>query len=162
MRNYLPMVALVMLAACQSPSTTKQFEKMQATEPIAAKKPKELTQHGDVRIDNYYWLNERENPEVIAYLEAENRYKDTMLQPVKQLREDLFNEIKGRIKETDESVPYSLNGYVYYTRYEEGKEYAIHCRRKGDMNAEEEVLMDINKMAEGYAYYDLRGLSVSP
>ena len=91
--------------------------------PVAGKKPKELTIHGDTRIDNYYWLRERENPEVITYLEAENAYRESMMEGTKKFQKDLFYEIVGRIKQDDESVPYKDNGYYYYSRYEEGREY---------------------------------------
>ncbi len=130
--------------------------------PVAEKKPKELTIHGDTRVDDYFWLRERENPEVIAYLEAENAYTDAMLEHTKPLQEKLYEEIVGRIKQTDESVPYFWNGYHYYTRFEEGKEYPIYCRKKGSMQADEEIMLDVNKMAEGYDYYQVVGLEVSP
>lgn len=130
--------------------------------PVAEKKPKELVIHNDVRIDNYYWLNERENPEVIKYLEAENQYTDTILSHTKKFQEDLFQEMKGRIKERDESVPYKDNGYWYYTRYEEGKEYPVYCRKKESLEANEEILLDVNILAEGHDYYQAGGLNVSP
>jgi oligopeptidase B len=103
--------------------------------PVAEKKPKELTIHGDTRIDNYYWLRERDNPEVIAYLEAENAYREEMMKGSAKFQEALFEEIIGRIKQTDESVPYKENGYFYYVRYEEGKEYPIYCRKKGSLES---------------------------
>jgi oligopeptidase B len=130
--------------------------------PVAAKKPKELTIHGDTRIDNYYWLRERENPEVIAHLEAENAYRELLMKETEPLQEKIFDEMVGRIKQDDSSVPYLDNGYYYYTRYEEGKEYPVYCRKKGSLEADEEVLADVNKMAEGYEYYHVGGLSVSP
>jgi len=107
----------VVLITFQSCKTEK---KMKA--PVAAKKAKALTIHGDTRIDEYYWLRERENPEVIAYLEAENAYRETVMKDSEKLQESLYEEIIGRIKQTDESVPYLENGYYYYVRYEEGKE----------------------------------------
>jgi oligopeptidase B len=130
--------------------------------PTVAKKPTKLEKHGDVRIDNYYWLNERENPEVIAYLEAENAYNDAVTAHTKEFQEDLFQELKGRIKEDDTSVPYKLNGYWYIKRYEEGKNYPIHTRKKESLDAPEEILFDVNEMAEGHSYYKLTGVSVSP
>jgi oligopeptidase B len=130
--------------------------------PVAEKKPKELTIHGDTRIDNYYWLRERDNPEVIAYLEAENAYREEMMKGSAKFQEALFEEIIGRIKQTDESVPYKENGYFYYVRYEEGKEYPIYCRKKGSLESVEEVMADVNVMAEGHAYYDVGGISISP
>lgn len=132
------------------------------TPPDVKQIPKELTIHGDTRIDNYYWLNERENPEVIAYLEAENNYTKTILKPTKQLQDKLFAELKGRIKESDESVPYKSNGYFYYNRFEAGKEYPIYCRKKESLDAPEEVMLDVNTLAEGYNYFQVSGLDVSP
>ncbi len=135
---------------------------MEPTPPDAEKKPHEITTHGDTRVDNYYWMRDRENPKVIEYLEAENEYADAMMAHTEDLQEKLFDEIVGRIKETDESVPYFDNGYYYYTRYEEGKEFPIYCRREGSMDAEEEILLDVNEKAEGYDFYQATGLSVSP
>lgn len=130
--------------------------------PIAQKQPKELTIHGDTRIDNYYWLRNREDSAVIAYLEAENAYREAVMEHTEELQSKLYDEIVGRIKQTDMSVPYRLNGYYYYTRYEEGQEYPIYCRKKGSLEAEEEILLNVNEMAEGYSYYQVAGLSVSP
>ncbi len=130
--------------------------------PVAAKKPKELSIHGDIRIDNYYWLKEREDPEVIAYLEAENSYRESLTKGTESFQKYLFDEIVSRIKQTDESVPYKDNGYYYYVRYEEGKEYPIYCRKKESLKAEEEVMADVNEMAEGYVYYQVAGMSISP
>ena len=104
--------------------------------PTAEVRPVTLEKHGDTRIDNYFWLRERENPEVIAYLEAENAYTDSILARTGDLQDSIFEEIKGRIKEDDASVPYFDNGYWYYTRYEEGGEYPIFCRKKGTLEAE--------------------------
>ncbi|WP_276499223.1 S9 family peptidase [Pontibacter litorisediminis] len=130
--------------------------------PVAKKVPKELTMHGDTRVDNYYWLNERENPEVISYLEAENAYTKQMLAQTEDLQEQLYGEIVGRIKQTDESVPYKDNGYWYFVRYEEGKEYPIYARKKGTMEAQEQVMLNANERAEGQSYYNATGLGVSP
>jgi oligopeptidase B len=130
--------------------------------PIAKKIPHELTLHGDTRIDNYYWLRERENPEVIKYLDEENKYLDEKMAGTKKLQEDLYNEIIGRIKQTDISVPYKYDGYWYFTRYEEGKEYPIYSRKKENMDAPEEIMLNVNEMAVGYKYYQVAGTSVSP
>ena len=112
-------------------------------------------------MDPYYWLNERENPEVIDYLTSENQYLDTMMKQVSGFKEKLYNELVGRIKQTDMSVPFKDNGYFYITRYEEGQEYAIHSRRKGTMDAPEEIMLDVNQLAKGYDYYAVAGRSVS-
>jgi len=130
--------------------------------PKAKKVKKELTAHGHTRVDNYYWLNDREDLEVISYLDEENAYTETVLKHTEEFQESLFDEIVGRIKQTDESVPYKRNGYFYYTRYEEGKEYPIHCRKKESMEADEEIMLNVNEMAEGYNYYSVSGLNVSP
>lgn len=129
--------------------------------PIAAKKPKALTIHGDTRIDNYFWMNERDSPEVVDYLRAENAYTDSVMAPLKPLREKLFAEMKGRIKETDMSVPYRIRGYWYYVRYEEGGEYPIFCRKYGHLDAEEQVILNVNELAAGQSYCDVAGLTVS-
>ncbi|OJW78725.1 MULTISPECIES: S9 family peptidase [unclassified Spirosoma] len=131
------------------------------TAPKAAVKPKELITNGHKRIDNYYYLNERENPEVIDYLNAENAYLEQELAPVKNLREKLFDEMKGRIKEQDESVPYKEGSYFYYSRYITGGEYPIYCRKKGSLDAPEEILFDGNALAKGHTYYHLGGYEVS-
>ncbi|MFN3315711.1 MAG: S9 family peptidase, partial [Raineya sp.] len=131
------------------------------TPPKAAIKPKELITHGHKRLDNYYWLNERENPEVIDYLKAENEYLEKMLAPSKKLQEKLFEEMKARIKEDDESLPYKMDGYFYYTRFEKGKEYAINCRKKGSLTAKEEILIDQNELAKKSKYFALGALTIS-
>jgi len=129
--------------------------------PVAEKIAKELTIHNDIRIDNYYWLNERENPKVIKYLEAENAYTSAMMKDTEGLQEKLFDEIISRIKQTDMSVPYQKCGYYYYTRFEEGKEYTLYCRKKGSLEAEEEIMLNVNDMAEGHDYFSVAGPTVS-
>ena len=130
--------------------------------PVAKKIMKELTIHGHTRVDNYYWMNERENPEVIAHLEAENAYKDAVMKHTEPLQEELFEEIKAKIKPENESVPYKKNGYYYYYKQLPGKEYDVNCRKKGSLDAEEEVVLDENVLAEGQEFFMLGGLSVSP
>nr|WP_255462700.1 S9 family peptidase [Galbibacter sp. BG1] len=130
--------------------------------PIAEKKPKTLEKHGDIRVDDYYWLNERENPEVIDYLERENAYYEKMTAHTDELKDSLFKEMKGRIKEDDQSVPYKYNGYWYITKYEEGKDYPIYLRRKDKEGAKEEVMFDCNEMAKEHSYFNLRGINISP
>ncbi|GAA0891903.1 oligopeptidase B [Fulvivirga kasyanovii] len=132
-----------------------------ALPPKAEKIEKQLVAHGHTRIDNYYWLNNREDQKVIDYLEAENAYTDTLMKHTEGFQEKLYNEIVGRIKQTDESVPYRSNGYWYYTRYEEGQEYPIYCRKKESLDNEEEVMLNVNVMAEGHEYYHVTGLNVS-
>ncbi|MDJ1470925.1 S9 family peptidase [Xanthocytophaga flava] len=130
--------------------------------PIAEVKAFEVkAKHGASRTDNYYWLNKREDPNVIKYLEAENAYTDTMMADTKVLQDKLFEEIKGRIKEDDESVPYKDGNYYYYTRFEKGGEYPIYCRKKGSLSAPEEVIINANERGHGHNYYSLGGLEVS-
>lgn len=131
------------------------------TPPVAKVVPHELTAHGHTRVDNYYWLNQRDNPEVIAYLEAENAYKDSAMAHTEDFQEKLFDEIVGRIKQTDMSVPYKDQGYYHYTRYEEGGEYPIYCRKEGSLDAEEEIILNVNEMAKGHDYYSVAGYSTS-
>ena len=130
--------------------------------PIAKKVPQELTIHNDVRIDNYYWLNDKNNPEVIDYLNAENVYTKQMTLHTQEFQKSLFEEMKGRIKEDDSSVPYKLNGYWYLTKYEAGRDYPIYVRKKKTLEAEEELLFDCNDMAKDHAYFNLGGISISP
>jgi len=130
--------------------------------PVAEVVPHELVAHGDLRVDNYYWLRERENPAVIAYLEAENAYMDAVMMETAPLQAELFVEIKGRIKQTDSSVPAADHGFLYYDRTEDGKEYTIHCRIKDEPGAEEEVLLDVNVLAEGHDFCSAGWIRVSP
>src|SRR4029077_2249559 len=111
--------------------------------PVARREPVEHVLHGDRRVDHYGWLRHKENPEVIAYLEAENAYADAILKPTAPFQEALYQEMLGRILQTDFSVPYRLRGYLYYTRTVEGKQYAFHCRQSDEDGAAEEVLLDL-------------------
>ncbi len=129
--------------------------------PIAQPNPVTLEKHGHTRIDPYYWLNDRENPDVIAYLTAENEYTEAVMSHRKELEHELFEEIKGRIKQTDLSVPYKLDDYFYYTRFEEGKEYPIFCRKKESLDADEQIMLDANVLAEGHEYFAIGGMAVS-
>jgi oligopeptidase B len=133
-----------------------------ATPPRAKIVPKELTLHGDTRVDNYFWLRDRTDPGVIPYLEAENRYTEEVMEPTKSLREGLYHEILGRIQETDMSVPVKRDDYFYYSRTEEGKAYSIQCRKRGGLDAPEEILLDSNVLAEGQKYFRLGNFAVSP
>ena len=132
------------------------------TPPIADQKPYQHKIHDDIRIDPYYWLKERENPEVIDYLERENDYYQKSTQHLVPLQDELFEEMKGRIKEEDNSVPYFYNGYWYITRYEKGQDYPIYTRKKDSLSAAEEILFDCNEMAKGHEYFRLVGINISP
>ncbi len=131
------------------------------TPPKAKKIPHELNIHGHTRIDNYYWLNERENPEVIEYLEAENKYAEESLKHTEPLQKQLFDEITGRIKQDDNSVPVKIRDYYHYTRYEEGKEYPIFCRKKHSLDNPEEIMLDCNELAKGFAFFEIGEISLS-
>jgi len=141
--------------------------------PIAEKKPKKLVKHGDVRVDNYFWMRlsdeqklapvkDAHTQKVINYLEAENDYHDKITAYTKNFEEELFLEMKGRIKEDDATVPYKDNGYFYITRYEKEKQYPIYSRKKEHLEAEEQIMFDVNQMSKGYEYYKLGGLNISP
>jgi oligopeptidase B len=130
--------------------------------PLAKQIPKNLTIHNDVRDDEFYWLNNRENPEVIDYLDKENDYYNAHTAHTKNFQVSLFEEMKSRIKEDDSSVPYKYNGYWYITKFEKGKDYPIYIRKKESLSASEELLFDCNEMAKGHSYFRLVGLSISP
>lgn len=147
----------IVLTNCNNPKG-----KSNMNVPVAEKIRQELVIHGDTRIDNYFWLNQREDPKVIGYLTQENEYTDAIMEDTKELQEKIYNEIVGRIKQDDESVPYKENGYYYYIRYEEGKEYPLYCRKKESLEAEEEIMLNVNEMAEGYEYYYVVSYSISP
>lgn len=130
--------------------------------PLASKKPQLLEIHGHQRTDSYYWMNDRENEEVIAHLTAENEYLKEVMKPTEALQQQLFDEMKSRIKEQDESVPYFKSGFHWYTRYEIGMEYPIYCRKKGSLTAEEEVILDVNLLAKGKSYLQVSSLAMTP
>lgn len=163
------LILTVMISSC-SPEGTSQKAPVNwpdATPPVAEKKNFDRVIHNDTVVDPYYWMNDyfKKGPDssrVVAYLDAENAYTEAMMKDTDGLQDVLFKEMKGRIKETDESVPYLRNGYYYYQRTEEGKQYYKLCRKKGSLDAPEEVLLDVDKMAEGFAYYALGGATVSP
>ena len=129
--------------------------------PVAKIVPHTLSMHGHDRIDDFYWLNQRENPEVTDYLNSENEFYQQSTAHTKEFQNDLFEEMKARIKEDDASVPYFYNGYYYITRFEKGKDYPIHSRKKESLEAKEEILFDCNAMATGHAYFNLTGMSIS-
>ena len=156
----LSSVCLIFATSCKKEEENKMTNEIQP--PVAKVIPTILEEHGGTRTDNYFWLNQRENQEVIDYLNAENEYYQKMTAHTKELQNSLFEEMKGRIKEDDSSVPYFFNGYWYITRFETGKDYPIYTRKKGSMDAPEEIMFDCNKMAEGQNYFHLAGVNVSP
>lgn len=162
-------ISLIFASACKN----EPIMSTDAKAPIAEKQAKELTIHGDTRIDNYFWMRltdeqktaknkDAQTQKVEAYLEAENAYFDQVTGNTKKFQESLFQEMKGRIKEDDSSVPYKSNGYFYITRYETGKQYPIYARKKENLEAKEEILFNVNEEAEGHEYFQLGGLNVSP
>lgn len=166
---FIIITSIIFATSCKKDTMIKT----NAKPPIAEKIPKELEKHNDVRVDNYYWMrltDEQKNAKtpdehtqkVLDYLNAENDYLDKVMGHTKKFQEDLFEEMKSRIKEDDESVPYKDNGYFYITRYEIGGQYPIHSRKKGTLEAEEEIMFNVNEMATGHDYYALGGLNVSP
>lgn len=130
--------------------------------PVAEQIPFEITTHGHTRVDPYYWMNERENPRVVAYLEAENAYTQAMMKPVNGLMDELFDELKGRIRKDDETVPYLKNGYFYQTRYRGESEYPLYFRWKEGGKGVEELLFDINELAKGHSYFSDNYHYISP
>ncbi len=151
-------ISLIFAASCKM----KKEYMAESNAPLATKKPKELVKHGDVRVDNYYWLKEREDNAVISYLNEEKAYYEENTKHTLDFQSALFKEMKAKIKEDDTSVPYKQNGYWYFSKYKKGKEYVIYSRRKKEIQAPEEILFDCNEMAADYEYFSLGGLSVSP
>ncbi len=153
--------SLAFLMACKPASETEINTEMK--QPMAEKRPYEMTLHGHTRVDEYFWLRDdtRKDPDMLAYLAAENAYFDKMMAHTADLQENLYAEMTGRLDPDDSSVPYQQGGYWYYSRFEPGKEYAIHARRKGTMASAEEVLVDGNQRSQGHEFYRLGGLEVS-
>lgn len=151
----IALLLITSMQACQKSATERTVSWPNAQPPVAKIEAKELTEHGNTRVDNYYWLRDdaRKNPDMIAYLTAENTYTDTMTAAAKPMRQKLYDEIVARIKQDDNSVPVFEDGYWYYNRFETGKSYTIYCRRKDKMENPEEILLDCNKEAEGKKFY---------
>src|ERR1700689_3009790 len=129
--------------------------------PVAKKEPKVTEINGRKLVDNYYWLRDKKNPDVKAYLQAENVYTDAVMKPTEPLQKKLYEEMLSRIKETDVEVPYKEGGYFYYSRTEAGKQYGIRCRKKGSLDAPEEIVLDVNELAKGQAFMSLGAFNVS-
>ena len=157
--QFLSLILISSLFSCDT-KTQNSMSELPNT-PLAKQIPKNLTIHDDVRVDEFYWLNDRENPEVIDYLNKENDYYNAHTAHTKEFQTSLFEEMKSRIKEDDSSVPYKYNGYWYITKYETGKDYPIYTRKKGTLEAEEELLFDCNEMAKDHSYFRLVGLNIN-
>ena len=158
--NLLSLILISSLFSCETKTKKSMSELPNA--PLAKQIPKNLSIHDDVRVDEFYWLNDRENPEVIDYLNKENDYYNAHTAHTKDFQVDLFKEMKSRIKEDDSSVPYKYNGYWYITKYEKGKDYPIYTRKKETLEAAEELLFDCNEMAKDHTYFRLVGMNISP
>src|SRR3954471_12492571 len=135
-----------------------------ASAPVAARRPHQVVSPNGSREDEYYWLRDdkRENPEMLAYVKAENAYADAQLVHTKPLEAKVYNEIIGRLQQDDSTVPYLMNGYWYYRRFETGKEYPVYARRKGSKDAPEEILLNVNEMAKGHDFFEVGDIAVSP
>ena len=155
----MPRLSLLSLALT---ALAPQLASQQPRPPVAQQIPRVDTLHGDVRTDNYFWLREKTNPKVLAYLDSENAYTAAGMRHTDALQDKLYHEMLGRIRETDLSVPYRENGYWYYSRTEQGKAYPILCRKRGSLDATEEVYLDENVLAAGKKFFGLGGQEVSP
>ncbi len=164
MKQLFTFLSVIFLTSCMNNSVTP---------PIAEKQPYEMIKHNDVRVDDYYWMRltddqkkaenyDEKTQKVVDYIDNENIYTQESLKHTNKFQDKLFDEIVGRIKKDDESVPYFSNGYFYYTKYEPGKEYAINCRKKGTLDSDEEIILDQNILADGKDYFAVGGWSVSP
>lgn len=169
MNKIIPVVLLLSVAlSCKNKDTKMESYKWPDVKaPVATLKPKQRIIHGDTVTDNYYWMIDyfKKGPDstkTVDYLKAENTYLDTMMSGTKTLQANLFKEMKSRIKEKDESVPVFKNGYFYYTKTEEGKQYFKYCRKKGSLTAKEEILLDVDALAKDLPYYNATGFSISP
>ncbi len=165
---YAALALIVVATACST--SEKKTDDIPA--PVAEKKPFEITSNGHTRVDNYFWMRlsdeqknatekDEQTQKVLSYLTAENDYLKAKTKHTEALQKKLYDEMVGRIKQTDESVPYKSNGYWYYNRYEQGQEYPVYCRKKGSLDAKEEILLNVNEMAKGHNYYQISGLTVS-
>lgn len=155
------LLGLLLSYLALAPAAFAQLDPRAAAPPVAKKVPKVTEIHGDRRVDDYYWLREKTNPEVRAHLEAENAYTQAVTKRTEGLQETLYREMLGRIKETDLDVPHRKGGYWYYTRTEKGKQYPIRCRKRGSLDAPEEVVLDLNELAKGHPFLGLGLFDVS-
>jgi oligopeptidase B len=160
-RSLLTLCAALSICAALTNVMAQQNAHPTLTPPVAKKIPKSIRTNGETRVDNYFWLREKTNPEVISYLAAENAYTDAYVKPTEAFQQKLYAELLGRIKQTDTNVPYRLGDYFYYTRTEEGKQYTIFCRKRGSLDAKEEVTLDVNELAKGQKFMSVGAYSVS-
>jgi oligopeptidase B len=167
MRTLLASLALVAFTACTTttaPTVTTEKESSGLTQvkpPIAERRPHATTLHGETLVDDYFWFREKTNPEVIRHLEAENAYTKAIMKPTEELQKKLYDEMLARIKQTDQKVPYRYRNHYYYSRTIEGKQYPIFARKRGSLDAPEEILLDLNALAEGHSYLGLGAFQIS-
>ncbi|MFL6211866.1 MAG: S9 family peptidase [Pyrinomonadaceae bacterium] len=157
----LQLLLLIAMATIVNINTPAQNMLTGLKPPVAKPVPKSDTTNGDTRVDNYFWLREKKNPEVISYLEAENAYTEAVMKPTADLQQKLYTEMLARIKQTDQNVPYKLGDYYYYTRTIEGQQYPIYARKHGSMDAKEEITLDLNEMAKGLKFMAVGAYAVS-
>ncbi|MDD2476237.1 MAG: S9 family peptidase [Dysgonamonadaceae bacterium] len=161
--KFLAVMLLFLAAACNQPKENKILKQSDfPTPPVAEVKPDTFVEFSHQRIDNYYWMKDKTDPKVIEYLNAENAYTDTVMGSTKELQQTIYDEILGRMKEDDESYPALKDGYYYYSRSQTGKQYPTYCRKKGSLDAAEEIIFDVNKMAEDKPAFIFRGYAISP
>ena len=161
--TFLAVLLVLLVTACNPQKENKILKQSDfPTPPVAEVKPDTFVEFSHQRIDNYYWMRDKTDPKVVEYLHAENAYTDTVMASTKDLQEAIYNEILGRMKEDDESYPTLKDGYYYYSRSVTGKQYPTYCRKKGTMDAPEEIIFDVNEMAEGKAAFIFRGYTISP
>lgn len=164
------LLTLVILTACSSSdrhladTIPLTAEEVGQTPPVVEKRFYDVYAPGGTRLDEYYWLRDdtRQDPDMLSYLNAENAYADAVMVLLADFKNELYEEMVGRLQQDDTSAPYLYKEYWYYTRYEEGKEYPIHARRKGNMDAPEEIMLDLNELAEGTSYYSVDYFKISP
>ncbi len=161
MSNLFKITTIILFIGFMFSCNQQNQKTMKVKPPVAKSEAHEMTEHGNTRVDNYFWLKDRDSQDVLDYLNAENDYTNAVMKETKEFQTALYEEMKSRIKQTDMSVPYMLNGYYYYVRYEEGKEYPLYCRKKGSLEASEEIMLNVNEMAKGFAYYQIGSTTVS-
>src|SRR5687767_8168006 len=153
----IPLLALASALQAAAPAVTAS-----PAPPVARKQPKTIQIHGDTLVDEYHWLRNKGTPEVEEHLKAEIAYAEAFMQPTRALQQKLYDEMLSRIQQTDTNVPYRERGHFYYSRTEEGKQYPIHARKKGSLDAPEQVILDVNRLAEGKQFMSVGDMKISP
>ena len=157
----MSVLVTIALGGCQPSPAGTSLASSEPAPPVAETRPHAVTIHGQTLTDEYFWLREKTNPQVMDYLKAEDAYAEAMMKPTAALQDALYQEILGHIKQTDETVPYLENGYFYYSRTREGLQYPVYCRKRGSLTAAEEVILDQNELARGEAFLSVGTRAVS-